>query len=161
MNAIRGAFAVVILADQLGLRGAAEVAVVQAADFRKLHDPARLGARDGSKVGCVLVEREMGARLMVIGEVPGQDSTQVSFAEDKNVVEALPADRTDQPLGEGILPGAVWGREDFPRSAFPSRGGGTAGHRPGHGRAGGRRARSRPETHSRSAARSRERSAVR
>jgi hypothetical protein len=40
-------------------------------------------------VGCVLVEREMGARLMVIGQVAGKDSTQVSFAEDKDVVETL------------------------------------------------------------------------
>ena len=48
----------------------------------------------------------MGARLVVIGEVPGQDSTQVSFAEDKDVIETLAADRTDQALGERILPGA-------------------------------------------------------
>src|SRR5262249_47290295 len=80
-----------------GLRGLAEVTVVQAADFWNLYD----------LVGCVLIEREMGARLMVIDEVTGQDSTQVSFAKDKNVVEAGAADRTDQALGEGILPGAV------------------------------------------------------
>ena len=55
----------------------------------------------------------MGARLMVIDEVVGQDSTQVSFAKDKSVVEALAADRTDQALGERILPGAVWRRENF------------------------------------------------
>ena len=96
-----------------GLRGPAEVAVVQAADFWNLHDLARRGALDGPEVGCVLVEREMGARLMVISEVTGQDSTQVSFAEDKNVVETLAADRTDQALGERILPGAVWRRENF------------------------------------------------
>ena len=81
--------------------------MVQAAAFWSLHDLARLGARDGSKVGGVLVEREMGARLVVIIEVPGQDSMQVSFAEDKNVVETLAADRTDQAPEERILPGAV------------------------------------------------------
>jgi hypothetical protein len=37
----------------------------------------------------------------------------VSFVEDKNVVETLAADRADQALGERILPGAVWRREDF------------------------------------------------
>jgi hypothetical protein len=79
--------------------------VVQAADFWNLHDRALLGARDRPKVGCVLIERQMGARLMVIGDVPGQDATQVSFVEDKNVVETLAADRTDQTLGERILPG--------------------------------------------------------
>ena len=92
------------LAGELGLRGPAEVAVVQTADFWNLHDRARLRARDRPEVGCVLVEREM-VRLMVIDEVPGQDSTEVSFAEDKNAVEALAADRTDQALGARILPG--------------------------------------------------------
>jgi hypothetical protein len=87
--------------------------VVQAADFWNLHNRALLGARDRPKVGCVLVEREMGARLMVIGDVPGQDATQVSFVEDKNVVETLAADRTDQALGERILPGTVRRRENF------------------------------------------------
>ena len=87
--------------------------MVQAADFGNLHDRARLGVRDRPKVGSVLVEREMSARLMVIGEVTAQDSTQVSFVEDKNVVETLAADRTDQALGERILPGTVWRRENF------------------------------------------------
>jgi hypothetical protein len=77
------------LRDEPGLRGPAEVAVVQAADFWNLHDLARRGELDRPGVGCVLVEREMGARLMVIGEVAGKDSTQVSFAEDKDVVETL------------------------------------------------------------------------
>jgi hypothetical protein len=62
-----------------------------------------LGCPDGvlakDRVGCVLVEREMGARLMVIGDVTAQDSTQVPFVEDKNVVETLAPDRTDQALG--------------------------------------------------------------
>jgi hypothetical protein len=39
---------------------------------------------------------------MVIGDVPGQDAAQVSFAQDENVVEALAPDGTDQALGEGI-----------------------------------------------------------
>jgi len=79
--------------------------MVQTADFWNLNDRARLGARDRPKVGSVLDEREMGARLMVVGEVSGQDSTQVSVVDDQNVVEALAADRTDQALGEWILPG--------------------------------------------------------
>jgi hypothetical protein len=96
-----------------GLRGLAEVAVVQAADYWNLHDLARRGELDRPEIGCVLVEREMGARLVVIIEVAGQDSTQVSFAENKDVIETLAADRNDQALGERILPGAVWRRENF------------------------------------------------
>jgi hypothetical protein len=44
-----------------GLRGLAEAAVVQAADFWNLHDLARRGELDKPEVGWVLVEREMGA----------------------------------------------------------------------------------------------------
>ena len=87
--------------------------MVQAADFWNLQDRDRLEAGDRPNIGCVLVEREMGARLMVIGEVPRQDSTQVPFVEDQDMVEALAADRTDQALDEWILPRAVWRREDF------------------------------------------------
>jgi hypothetical protein len=50
---------------------------------------------------------------MVIGQVAGKDSTQVSFAEDKDVVETLTPYWTNQALGEGILPGAVRRRENF------------------------------------------------
>jgi hypothetical protein len=38
--------------------------VVQAADFWNLHDRARRGELDRPEVGCVLVEHEMGARVM-------------------------------------------------------------------------------------------------
>jgi len=55
-----------------GLRRLAEVAVVQAADFGKLHDLSRCGERGRPEVGCVLVESEVGPRLMVVGEVAGQ-----------------------------------------------------------------------------------------
>jgi hypothetical protein len=49
--------------------------MVQAADLG--HDRPRHGERDRSEVGCVLVQRKVGARLMVIGEVPGQDAAEV------------------------------------------------------------------------------------
>jgi hypothetical protein len=50
---------------------------------------------------------------MVIREVTGQDSTQVVFAKDNNVVAALAADGTDQALGQRILLGAVRRWEHF------------------------------------------------
>ena len=87
--------------------------MVQAADFWNLHDPASCGQLDRPGIGCVLVEREVGASSMVIGTVTGQYSAQVSVAQDENVVETLAPDRTDQALGERILPGAVRRRENF------------------------------------------------
>ena len=96
-----------------GLGGLAEVAVVQAADFWELHDLARRGELDWPEAGCVLVEREVRARLMVISDVASQDSAPVSFAQDENVVEAIAPDRTDQAPRERILPRAVRRRENF------------------------------------------------
>jgi hypothetical protein len=87
--------------------------VVQAADFWQLHNLARRGELDGPEVGCVLVEREVRARLMVIGEIAGQDTAQMSFAEDQNVIQTLAPNRTYQALRERVLPGAVRRREDF------------------------------------------------
>jgi hypothetical protein len=87
--------------------------VVQPANFWNLHNRARCGKLNRPKVGGVLVEREMGARLMVIGDVPRQDAASASFAQDDNVVETLAPDGTDQALGERMLPRAVWRREDF------------------------------------------------
>src|SRR5437660_2704233 len=68
-----------------GLRRLAEVAVMQATDFGNLHDPARLGELDGPEVRRILVEREMRASPVIVGEVAGQNAAQVAFAENQNV----------------------------------------------------------------------------
>jgi hypothetical protein len=84
--------------------------VVQAADFGKLDDLSCDGKLDRPEVGRVLVQREVGTRLMVVGEVLGQDAAEVSPAQDEHVIQALAPDRADEPLREGILPRAVRGR---------------------------------------------------
>jgi hypothetical protein len=86
---------------------------MQAPDFWNLHDPARVGELDGPDVRRILVEREIRASSVIVRDVAGQDSTQVVFAEDENIMQTLAPDRTDEPLREGILPRAVRGREDF------------------------------------------------
>ena len=65
---------VVVMPCAAELRGLTEVAVMQAADFWKLDDRALRGGFDTPEVGCVFVEREVCAGLVVIGEVVGQDS---------------------------------------------------------------------------------------
>ena len=49
----------------------------------------------------------MCSRLMVIGEVAGEDAVEVTLAEDENVMKTLAPDRTDQALRKGVLPRAV------------------------------------------------------
>ena len=95
------------------LRSLTDVAMVQAADFGKLHDLPRGGARDRPDIGGVLVEREMRASPMIVRDVPDQDTPEVAFAQDQNVIQALAPDRADEPLREGVLPRALQRREDL------------------------------------------------
>ena len=92
---------------RLCLGGLADVAMVQATDFGKLHDLPRRRELDRPEVRRVLVEGEVGARLMVIGEVAGQDAAEVALAEDEYVIQALTPDRADESFRERILPRAV------------------------------------------------------
>src|SRR4029453_8818442 len=68
------------------------------AEFRPLNWPA---------AGGVLVEREMGAGSVIVHEVRGHDAAQVPLAEDEHMFQTLAPDRTDEALGERILPRAV------------------------------------------------------
>src|SRR5207245_11468883 len=95
------------------LRRLADVAVMQATDFGNLHDPARLGELDGPDVRCILVEREMRASPVIVGEVAGKEAAQVAFAENQDVIQTLASERADESLGERILPGAKRRRQDF------------------------------------------------
>jgi hypothetical protein len=78
---------------------------MEATDFVKLHDPARVGEFNWPDVGRILVEREMRASPVIVREVANEDAAQMSFAQDEDVVQILPADRADEPLGEGICHG--------------------------------------------------------
>jgi hypothetical protein len=57
--------------EEAELRGLADVAMVQAADFGKLHDLPCRGEFDRPEVGRVLVEGEVGPHLMVVGKNSG------------------------------------------------------------------------------------------
>jgi hypothetical protein len=72
-----------------------------------------VGTFDGPEIGCVLVEREVSSRLMVIGEIAGQDAAEVSLAEDEHMIQTLAPDRSDEPLRERILPRALRRRENL------------------------------------------------
>ncbi len=97
----------VVRAAGARLRRLADLPVMQATDFGNLHDPARLGELDGPDARRILVEREVSARPVVVREVAGEGAAQVPFAEDEDVIQTLAPNRADEPLREGILPGAV------------------------------------------------------
>ena len=50
---------------------------------------------------------------MIVREVRGQSAAQVALAENDDMIQTLTPYRTNQALGEGILPEAVRRREDF------------------------------------------------
>src|SRR5919106_2897759 len=85
--------------------------MVESADFRELYDLARRGELDRPEVWSILVEREMGTRPVVVGEVPGEEAVEVSLAEHEDMIQALAPDRADEPLAERVLPRALRRRE--------------------------------------------------
>lgn len=52
----------------------------------------------------------MHAGPVVVTRVGRKDPTQMSFAEDDDVIEAFSADRADQPFRMPILPGRTGSR---------------------------------------------------
>src|SRR5262245_34128898 len=74
-------------AEEAELRGLADVTMVQAADFGKLHDPLCRGEFDRPPVGRVLVEGEVRPHLMVVGfVVSGNPHTEIYFGENRKKV---------------------------------------------------------------------------
>src|SRR4029453_14622462 len=59
------------------------------------------------------VEREMSASPVIVLEVAGEDAAEVPVAENENVIQTLAPDRTDEALGERVLPRALRRRGDF------------------------------------------------
>ena len=53
----------------------------------------------------VLVQGTMCPRLIIVGSIRAYDSAQMRFTEYNHVVQALPADRADEPLNVSVLPG--------------------------------------------------------
>ncbi len=91
----------------------ADVAVVEAADVGQGNDAAALGWLDSARLGCIFLERKMRSRAVVVAEVAAQTTTQMSLVQDDHVVEQLAADGADHSLGEGVLPGGAWCRENL------------------------------------------------
>src|ERR1019366_9218290 len=55
----------------------------------------------------VLVQGTMRPRLIIVGGICAQDPAQVRLTEYDHVVQALPADRANEPLNVSVLPGPL------------------------------------------------------
>ena len=77
------------------------------------NDAAVLGWLDGARLRRILLEREVGARAVVVAEVAAQTTSKVCLVQDDDVVEKLAADGADDSLGERVLPGRAWCSENL------------------------------------------------
>src|SRR5882757_9258445 len=50
----------------------------------------------------------MCSNVVVIASIGSQDSSQMHLAQDNDVVQTFPPDRSDQPFGKAILPRRGW-----------------------------------------------------
>ena len=87
--------------------------MVEATDLANLDDPAEFWLLNWPTMGRILVERQVSACAVVVREVASQGTTEVSFAEDDEVILTLAPDGADEALREGVLPRAVRRRQDF------------------------------------------------
>ena len=96
-----------------GSGGEAFVALVKPADLRNRDHLAAVWRLDGASIRAVFVERQMGARVVIVIGVRDQDPAQVPLVNHDHMVKALAANRADDALDVGILPGRSWGRNDL------------------------------------------------
>ena len=71
---------------------------MQAAHFGNRDDRAKGRRLDRPFVGCILVEREVGASPVIVLKVRGQETSEMSLAEHDDMVEALASERADEAL---------------------------------------------------------------
>jgi hypothetical protein len=65
---------------------------MQATDFGDREDRAERRGLDRPPIGSVLLEREVSAGPMIVGEVCREDSSKVTLAENDDMVQALAPD---------------------------------------------------------------------
>jgi hypothetical protein len=105
--------------DGAGLRREADVAMMEPTDFGNLDDRPGGGELSWADVRRILVEREMCASPVIVGEVADEDAAEVPFVQDQDVIQALTSDGADKSLCKGILPGALRSRQQFSDVPMP------------------------------------------
>jgi AAA domain len=86
-------------------RRATFVTMVETAHLREGDDIACGRKLYATRPWAVLVEREMRSGVMMILKIARQYAAQVTLVKDDNVIQTFTADRTDETLDVGVLPG--------------------------------------------------------
>jgi hypothetical protein len=87
--------------------------MVKTTDMRNSHDIAPLWWFNCSTYRTLLIERQVGSHLMIVGTVRFKLPPQMPFTYDDNVIEALSPYGPDNSLDIRILPRGARGRKYF------------------------------------------------
>src|ERR1700721_135430 len=93
-----------MIVDPDGLSRLALVAMVKSSDLRNRHDAPAFWFLHGSRFRSIFGQRQMSSGVLVVGKITSQSPAQRSFIPHDDVVQAFPANGTDQPLHKRILP---------------------------------------------------------
>src|SRR5208283_1847878 len=89
-----------------GSGGQSFVAMVKPADLRNRDHLAAVRRSDEASIRAIFVERQMRAGALVIVDIPGKDAAQMALVDHNYMVQALAANRTDDPVcGELLILG--------------------------------------------------------
>jgi hypothetical protein len=100
-------------AAKRGSGGEAFVTMVKPADLRNRDHLAAIWRLDGASIRAVFVERQMGARVVIVIGVRDQDPTQVPLVDHNYMVKTLAANRADDALDIRVLPRRSRRRHDL------------------------------------------------
>src|SRR3982750_2921384 len=87
--------------------------MVQTTGLRNTDDAPPFGGLYRSWFGCVLVQRQVTAAVMVVVDKRLEMAGQAGLMEHDDVIQALPANGANHPFDIGALPGRPWGRQDL------------------------------------------------
>ena len=62
---------------------------------------------DSAGLGAIHIERQMGTKAVVIGNIRGEHAPEMPLVEDDDMIEHIAPETPDKPLAVGILPRAV------------------------------------------------------
>jgi hypothetical protein len=87
--------------------------MMQPTHFWDFPDQSSLGTLDRPRHRAIHSQRPMGAPVMIILEVPGQEPSQMSLMQDDHVIQTLAADIPNHSFDIGVLPWTLRGDDHF------------------------------------------------
>ena len=79
--------------------------VESAEDGARFYASGALNRANGRRI---VVQRPMRSDVVIVGCVRSQDPSQMGLTQNNDMIQALAANRSDQPFGEAILPRRGW-----------------------------------------------------